>query len=302
MKKCIIYVFSGTGNTLLISRLYKEYLTDYETTIWEVEQKTDTPAAPDPSDYDLIGIGHPVHGFNAPKIMWDFCKKLPAVGTLKNPGKKVFILTACGEGLYVNNFATQKIVRMMSLKGYDFIQQRRYVMPYNMIFRHSPEMVKSEYLIAQKYAQFSCNQLLEGKRTHVHKFHIGAILVPLFRILWLYAQWQSPFMKVDMKKCIKCMKCVKKCPYGNITFNEEKGKFKFGTKCVLCVRCSFNCPGCAISIGLLNNWRVNGDYKIIQTAKDENIEFPYFTKEKLHGLKKLAYLGYYKRVEKIINK
>lgn len=300
MKKCIIYVFSGTGNTKLIAELYKQNLTDYETTIYDVKYSREQKPMvfepfPDPNDFDLVGIGHPVHGFNSPKIMWDFCKQLPAVKSLP-----VFIFTTSGEGLRINNFATQKIVRKMKTRGYKFIQQRRYVMPYNMIFRHSPEMVKSEWLYAQKLAAYSCKNIMQGKIEKVHVCHIASLGVPVVRILWIYAKVQSPFMKVDMNKCIKCQKCVKACPYGNISFDSETNKFKFGTNCVLCVACSFGCPACAISIGILNGWRVNGDYKIKAVAEDENIQFPYFTEQNLHGLKKIAYLKYYKDLDKLL--
>jgi len=103
-------------------------------------------------------------------------------------------------------------------------------------------------------------------------------------------------MKVDMSKCIRCQKCVKACPYSNIHYDQEKDKFTFGNKCLLCTACSFGCPETAISIGLLNGWRVNGDYQIKKTAADPNIEYPYFTEENLKGIKRWAYLGYYKRV------
>ena len=36
----------------------------------------------------------------------------------------------------------------MERKGYEFFTEHHFVMPYNMIFRHSPEMVKSEYIYA----------------------------------------------------------------------------------------------------------------------------------------------------------
>jgi len=36
MKKAIIYVYSGTGNTKLVAEMYKEFLSEYETTIFMV--------------------------------------------------------------------------------------------------------------------------------------------------------------------------------------------------------------------------------------------------------------------------
>ena len=115
------------------------------------------------------------------------------------------------------------------------------------------------------------------------------------RIEWIYARLQGPFMKVDMHKCIKCMKCLNNCPLNNISFADEK--FKFGTNCSLCVRCSFNCPVCAISIGLLNGWRINGTYRIKQTAADKSLRFPFFG-ENLKGLYRLLYYKYFRRADR----
>ena len=138
-------------------------------------------------------------------------------------------------------------------------------------------------------------QLRENSKTKIYRRSIKAWFLPIFRIEWLYAQAQGPFMKVDTKKCINCQKCVKICPYQNIKFVD--GKFKFGTNCALCVACSFNCPTSAISIGLLNGWKVNGDYKIVKTASDSSIKFPYFNND-LKGLKRWAYLKHFKNLQK----
>ena len=104
-------------------------------------------------------------------------------------------------------------------------------------------------------------------------------------------------MHVNKKKCIKCMKCVKLCPLNNIKFNGKK--FKFGTNCALCVACSFNCPKSAISIGILNGWKVNGSYHIQQTAANPNVGFPHFTEE-LKGLHRWLYYKYYRKADALL--
>lgn len=296
MKKAIIYVFSGTGNTKLVAELYKKYLTEYETTIYQIRmQNGEYLPYPEPDDFDLVGFGYPVHGFNAPKVMFDFCKKLCSLSKQRPNQKTAFILKTSGEGLSVNNYSSQKIIRLLERYGYHFVQERHYVMPYNMIFRHTPEMVKSEYIYADAYARLSCKQLQAGETEKVRRCLLKAWFVPIVRIEWIYAQVQGPAMKVDMKKCIKCQKCVKNCPLENITFDGKK--FKFGTHCALCVCCSFGCPTSAISIGILNGWKVNGDYKIEKTAHDSAIAFPAFGKN-LKGLKKILYYKYYRNLEK----
>ena len=288
MKKCIIYVFSGTGNTLLVAELYKKFLTQYDTTIYSIGSGKPVPEV---EQFDLVSFAYPVHGFNAPQIMVNFCRALPKL-TQK---KSAFIFKTSGEGLTYNNYSSQKMIRILEHKGFEFLTERHYVMPYNMIFRHSPQMVKSEYWYAYAMVKANVKQIENNVHENVHANPLKAWFVPIVRIEWLYAKAQGPFMKVDMTKCIKCNKCVNACPLNNISFTGEK--FKFGTNCALCVRCSFNCPACAISIGLLNKWRVNGSYHIEKTARDASIQFPYFG-EALQGLERWLFYKYYRRCDK----
>lgn len=301
MKKAVIYVFSGTGNTRLVAGLYKNYLSEYETSVVDVnlaalnglrraaESGGTECSVPHPAEFDLIGFGYPVHGFNAPKIMVDFARLLPAAG-----GKDAFIFKTSGEGLSFNNYSSQKLIRILERKGFSFLCERHYVMPYNMIFRHTPEMVKSEYIYADAMVRLNVREIADGIRESVHTNPLKAWFVPIVRIEWLYAQLQGPAMRVDMKKCIRCNKCVRACPLENISFDGTK--FRFGTNCALCVKCSFNCPTRAISIGLLNGWRVNGSYKIEETAANPDIAFPYFGGN-LRGLKRWLYYDYYRRCD-----
>ena len=301
MKKAVLYVFSGTGNTTLVAELYKKYLTDYETTICKIKcsKEDGYEPYPDARDFDLVGLAYPVHGFNAPKVMNDFTKLLPEIDVQNWGKKKTFIFKTSGEGLTFNNYSSQKIIRRMERKGYEFFTEHHFVMPYNMIFRHSPEMVKSEYIYADARVRLNVKELSENRKNKIHYCPLRYWFVPIVRIEWIYAQLQGPAMKVNMKKCIKCMKCVNICPMHNIKFDSQKEKFKFGTHCALCVGCSFNCPQKAISIGLLNGWRINGSYNIKKTATDENIEFPHFT-NKLKGLHRWLYRKHYLRLEALL--
>lgn len=292
-KRAIIYFFSGTGNTALVAALYKKYFSDYEVELFQVKMVDKKYVDfPSPDSFDLVGIAYPIHGFNAPKVMNDFTKLLPPQN-----GKNAFVFKTSGEGLGLNNYSSQKIIRRLEKKGYRFLCERHYVMPYNMIFRHTPEMVKSEWIYANALVRLNVQEIQSEKRETVHKSVLAAWFVPIVRIEWLYAKAQGPFMKVNMKKCIRCMKCVKNCPLTNIAF--ENGAFKFGTNCALCVCCSFGCPTKAISIGLLNGWRINGSYQIEKTASDTSISFPAFG-ENLRGLKRILYYKYYRRADKAL--
>ncbi len=382
--KAIIYVFSGTGNTLKVAELYKKYLTSYETEICNIKmiknqnfgkkdhRKFIFDKFPSPNSADLVGFAFPIHGFNPPKVVIDFCKQLPKVWTkvnlsdfeakssasqknssensssaknyfsntlqffvnaanffptvssqrytvgkekftennsansykksakkIKKIPKNAFIFKTGGEGLHFNDYASQKLMHSLKRKGFNFLSEKLYVMPYNLVFRHSPQMVKTEWIYAQAQARLHCKMLLEQRQTKVFLNPIKSWFVPIFRIEHIYAKLQGPFMKVDSKKCIDCMKCVKNCPMSNISFKD--GKFSFGTNCALCVRCAFYCPKDAINLGMLNGWRVNGDYKIEKTAQNPAIKFPFFSDDD-KGVGRHAYRDYFKRLDDELKK
>ena len=102
--KVILYVFSGTGNTLKVASLYKKFL-DAEVTVYRVAESS--PPPPSPEDYDLIGIGYPIHAFNAPEPILKFVKTLPAVS-----GKRTFVFKSSGEGVHLTDGSSHKLIKI----------------------------------------------------------------------------------------------------------------------------------------------------------------------------------------------
>lgn len=293
MRKAIIYVFSATGNTELVANFYKQNLTAYETTIHKIRMENGIYLPfPSPQDYDMVGIAYPIHAFNAPKVVYDFCKTLPKVDNLKT-----FIAKSSGEGLFLNDYSSQKIIKLLERRGYVFCSERHYVLPHNIIFRHSQKLVKIEYTYAKAYAKASCKEIQAGKIDKVHKNFFAQWFLPILRIEWLYARLQGPLMKVDKKKCIHCNKCVNNCPLGNI--RVVNGRYKFGTNCAMCTACFFNCPKNAITIGILNKVKLNGSYNVEKTAKDPNIKVDGVL-ESFKGVQKKSFTDYFARLDKVL--
>jgi len=122
--KVILYVFSGTGNTLAVANLYKKFLENNpvneqekkliknteeqisasetgsgefnagtKVDIYRVSAKSGK--LPMPDGYDVVGVGYPIHAFCAPEPIIKLCKRLPA---LKNgERKRAFIFKSSGE-------------------------------------------------------------------------------------------------------------------------------------------------------------------------------------------------------------
>lgn len=253
MKKAVIFVFSGTGNTLKIANLFKEEFerNSVATQIKSIEESVG--AQIDVAGYDFIGIAYPIHAFNAPPIVLKFADGLPAADK-----KAFFILKTSGEPLKLNNISSLRLLSKLARKGYVLTNEYHYAMPYNMIFRHSDEMAFNMWRTAKLLAPVEAREILRGEAKRLQKVPMGRPISFAFRIEHPAMRLNGRFFKVDYDKCILCGKCARECPVGNIKL--VGGRIEFGGDCVCCVRCSFNCPEDAISIAMLNGWKVNGAY------------------------------------------
>lgn len=259
-----IFYFSGSGNTKIVAELWQNSIKKlgFAAEIFKIEEISITKF--DFSKYDMLGFGHPIHGFNCPKIMEDFCKKIP----VQNRKINAFSFMVSGENLVINNSSNQRIKRFLKRRNINIISEYHYLMPYNMIFRHTEERAFKMLETLKAIIPLDAEDLLvNGLNNKLKKIKLLGWFVALVRIEQVFAPINGRFFKIDLNKCIKCMKCVNNCPVNNIEFLD--GKFKFKNNCVLCTRCSFNCPKDAFSIGLLNNWRVNKPYSFKRPEIEE---------------------------------
>ncbi len=243
-----IYVFSGTGNTYRCAAALQEKLAGYgeDAQIHRIEEENGAPL-----EKDLV-LCYPVHGFNAPRIMIRFCKGL------RNGTGNIWFLKTSGEPLRLNDSSSAQLARILKRKGYTVKGEFHYVMPYNMIFRHSDEMAALMWRTAQERIPDAARQIAEGKGRPAKPGAAAKTMAGLCRIEHGFFPVNGRLFRVDSKHCIKCMKCVKDCPVSNIRY--EDGRFRFGGNCTECTRCSFGCPAGAIHIGILDFMRVNGPY------------------------------------------
>lgn len=295
--RVILYVFSGTGNTMKVASLYKYFLekagapqsgAPAAVDIYRVSEKSGP--LPDPNAYDLVGVGYPIHGFSAPEPAINLCKALPKV-----ENKRTFIFKTSGEGLHLNDCSSQKCIKILKKKGYDVVMERHVVMPYNMIYRHKDGMAKHMWIYAHALVDLNCRELIANKREKVKQPFYKTFYCPPVRFLeQKFAHLHGPAFKVDTEKCIGCNRCVNVCPQNNIKIVD--GKYKFGHGCVLCMGCSFGCPENAISVGVFKFWKVNGSYRLDELKADDSIPFPYIP-DYAKGIYRL-YKKYYREADK----
>lgn len=257
-RNAIIYNFSGTGNTSKVCNLFKENFNKKDVPCEIYNLKEGFQNLPSPESYDIMCIAYPIYGFNAPSILIDFINELQTVVQ-----KNYYIIKTSGEPLSLNEASSAQVIRKLAEKGYVFGGEFHYIMPYNMIFRHTNYMVRRMWQAANYAVPKDANSILNNIRIpfkpSLFSRIVSAILLiqhPSYRIL-------GRFFTVDKDKCIDCGKCIKDCPTNNIKLSD--GKIVFSKNCICCVRCSFNCPTNAINIGILNRWKVNGAYDFNNT-------------------------------------
>ena len=251
--KFALFVFSDSGNTVKIANKYKSILEDDGAEV--ITHMITLPLNEvDITPYDFIGIFYPIHAFNAPKIVLDFAKILPV------SNKKLFIVKTSGEPLILNNASSLKLLSILKKKGYNFTNEYSYCMPYNMIFRHDDGFATKMNSTALKLIEVDALELVKSIPHYLKKCPMGGVISFVFRIEHPAMKVNGKLFRVNKNKCVNCMQCINNCPTKNISF--ENGKFHFKNNCTMCTACSFNCPTNAISIGVLNSWKVNGRYSL----------------------------------------
>lgn len=254
MKNAIIYYFTGSGNTLKAVNLYKSEFDKLGFSVKTENICDGLKPISSPINYDYVGIAYPVHGFNAPLPILKFAKHLPKTSASHN----YFIIRTSGEPLVLNNVSSYKLNKIMKDKGYVLTNEYGYVMPYNMIFRHDDGMASLMYQTMKKLVPLNVTEIVNGIYSVPKRIFGGSLISALFRIEHVPMPLNGRLFKVDYNKCINCGLCEKNCSLKNITIKD--GKILFGKTCTMCTACSFNCPQNAISIGILNKWKVNGKY------------------------------------------
>jgi ferredoxin len=230
-----IIQFSATGNTAYAANLLSRVLPDLRLCQALEETKGDQI----PVEDHLI-IFFPIHGFNAPRNVEQFCKGLP-------PGKGSrisFIAVGCSFS-GINYSSSRLLKKIAQRKGYSVQLDEVLGMPSNFLMAYSKrtslELIsRSEHRITEIAALLESGSIQEKSipviSTMVHFLGKVESIGARFFGLELHAH----------KSCTSCGICWSNCPAGNITQKKNhRPGFKFN--CLMCMRCIYGCPEKAIS-------------------------------------------------------
>jgi flavodoxin/Pyruvate/2-oxoacid:ferredoxin oxidoreductase delta subunit len=268
---CIIYYFTGSGNTRICAQDLKRHLEEEKIATDLYEFKEPNSSFPDPDAYDIIGIGYPIHAFNVPKPFLKFIKSFKKTN---KPDKRVFIFKVSGEPFKANSASSYWLVKHLKDKGYKPTLEKHFLMPYNIMFRYKEEIAKQMYLYLDALTKMYSLKI-ERNQEEKMKFPLkGHLYSFFFRIEWIAGPVNHFFVFFSKKRCLNCNKCLLNCPNQAI-YRNKKGRLKVNSSCSLCMRCTINCPKDAIHFGFMNHWKVNPNYNYQKEVEDKNLSGDY---------------------------
>ncbi len=244
-KNVSIYVFSGTGNTLLIANKIAENLIKDASCACEVFRMEST----DPKSVkqnSLIGIGFTVACWNTYPFVRKWIDDMP-----QSDGTEVFLFNTMGDSSL--NMLSQ-ISKILRKKGYVVTALQEFVMPNNFLLIEPQEKKNRKTAAAFAKAETFAKDITSETRKSVKSGLLPAMafIVTTFLIkTWKFKIWQKIIkFKIDKNKCTKCGICSEICPVGNISM-PAAGFPEFGARCQFCLRCISYCPQQAMKSRLL---------------------------------------------------
>jgi len=235
-----LFVFSGTGNSLLAAQATAEVLKSEKLSVRI--RSMDRPCPKDLSIETAIGLAFPVACFSTYPTVWRFIETMPA-----GEGREVFVIGTSGGA----PFGMQGPLRKILLnKDYKPIGTKFLTMPGNynnktLNASKNAARVSKSVLEAQSFAY----DLLNGNARWKSGIPVLSSLAHRLgqtRVPWNLFYKVFP-ISVNKEKCFKCKRCENNCPSGAITLKEEYPVVD-RLLCESCQRCIGFCPESALHV------------------------------------------------------
>ena len=228
----MILYFSGTGNSLAISRQLAERL-------GEQVMPLNRAVTQDLSHEQRVGLVFPCYWFNAPRAVTELVPRLRL-----SEEAYVFIVIPCGA--QAGN-AIWTVRRMLAAKGIDVAYSHKIRVPDNSVvgFGRTPnDQVWKFDRYAGRLERIAADIAAGVRRCHYAWWGAAGALCALPTVQRRTLPMLTP--AVDTDKCVGCGLCAQVCPQGNITLAD--GKARCGGNCTQCLACVHFCPHQAVEL------------------------------------------------------
>lgn len=225
--------FSPTGNAAyLAKRMGQCVKTDR---IYAIEH-TD-PESSDVGEHLVIFFA--IHGFNAPRTVLRFVKKMKA-----SQFKDISLIGVGCNDLWLNYGASREIRKILSNKAYPIVVDEIIAMPLTFVMSFPEKIIYKQLEDATSALEYFASNMIQNKVSR-RKIPFKSLAISKIGKIESYA---ARFFGLELhakKVCNQCGVCVRDCPEKNIS-QKANGKLRFGFNCMMCMRCIYNCPQKAI--------------------------------------------------------
>lgn len=243
----MIYYFSGCGNSRSVAEELSRRLATGLTEVTRMEEA----AILNEGD----GLVFPVHSWGVPLPIERFIRK----AKVSQSGIKVWAVVTCGDE---TGDTPSQLCRMLRKKEVELCAFRSVIMPNTYVLLpgfdvDSKELAEEKLSRSVGEIEKIADDLSAGR--HSFEYTRGPLAKIKTRIVWpLFKRHgiNPRHFKVDEDACVKCGKCAKACPMGNIKMTGDHPHWN--AECVSCLGCYNICPAHAISYGRLT--RNKGQY------------------------------------------
>ncbi|MDT8719051.1 4Fe-4S binding protein [Clostridium sp. 19966] len=238
--KGVLYYFSGTGNTAWASEMFKKHFKTYgvDIDIVNIEKANYLNEA-----YDILIIGTPIYYGESPKIVSKFVK---TISSTENKKKCILYCTCKGKG----NINLGLLANILRNRGFQVEGQVHIDMPYN--FKLCNEEAKEDITDVEnilRQADLKIKKIVKDSLIDKPIIERNQILGSIrHKLICLNSKYRTYRMIKNFnvtRSCSNCGLCLRNCPEGNITFDNNK--LIFHSNCMLCMRCMHICPNSAIT-------------------------------------------------------
>ena len=252
----LIY-FSPTGNVLHLATMLADRLDSQKVDMLPLE----SIEAEQLTNNKHLVLLYPIHGFNAPRNVKRFVKRLPP--SLYNAVSMIGV--GCTTG-WVNHAASSDLRRLFSKKGYHIILDELLAMPLTLVMSFPDELAHKLIAESERSIDEISMSLVEGRKTTIRVEGRSRVL----NFFGKAEPFASRLFGLELRageNCVSCGTCWENCPEKNIERNNS-GKPRFGFDCLMCMRCIYNCPEKAISPRFSKFLPIKNGYSFSQYSEE----------------------------------